>query len=420
MKLMFYVIALTFTALAQTQVWPESLTLRVQEKNVQFRFLPQATGAPVYIHPWLGTKALQVGTRVLVKHEKALKLANLRHHLIVSSAVVFELEAYYWSVMETQSPLASLALVQQLQSLPGIVMAEPDLLQIRLGTQGGETGRLPMPPPKPVRQQLSIEQWPATPGAEVTLAVIDSAFGLADPALQPFLPKLHYDIDQRRPLPLEPSEIAVNGYDSFHGDATLATLWSRHPDTQGLAFAADAVLLRRDTNWTSDILVALQLAYLSQADLILAAWTLPLTQQALSDALTFVAENGRQGKGTLLIAAAGNFRENLNQSFSLAAQPQVLTVNAESQGTVWPVIGEPIATQVPVPYLTFSQETGRYSLTFSNTSAAATAVAGVLAAVLGEQPALTAADLHRLVRQYSQPVFDAQGLMQHFQRAAQH
>ncbi|MDO6704979.1 S8/S53 family peptidase [Photobacterium sp. 1_MG-2023] len=420
MKRMFSVIALTFAALAQAHVWPESLTLRVMDKNVQFRLLSQAVGAPVYMHPWLGTKALQVGTRVLVKHEKSLKLPDLRHSLIVSSAVVFELKVYYWSVAETQSPQATLALVQQLQGFPGIVMAEPDLLQIRLGTQGGGTGRLPRTSPQPVRQQLNIDQWPATPGAAVTLAVIDSAFGLADPALQPFFPELHYDIDQRRPLPLEPSEIAVHGYDSFHGDATLATLWSRHPDTQGLAFAADAVLLRRDTNWTSDILMALQLAYLSQADLILAAWTLPLTQQALSDALTFLAEHGRQGKGTVLVAAAGNFRENLNHSFSLAAQPQVLTVNAESQGTVWPVMGEPIATQVPVPYLTFSAKTGRYSLTFSNTSAAATAVAGVLAAVLGEQPALTAADLHRLVRQYSQPVFDAQGLMAHFQRSAQH
>ncbi|QUJ66494.1 hypothetical protein KDD30_09975 [Photobacterium sp. GJ3] len=393
--------------------WPASLSVLYQGKPVVLRLVETVSAQPIYSHTLLGNQGLRVGNRLLVRHQKQFNF-NDRFDGQYETSIVFELEDRFWSMIVTAGAEDSLELLKQLQTTSGIELVEPDFLQVRLFRQPQDTV-LPQTAGRPVREQLGVNQWPEKAGQAVNIAVIDAAFSLADAALQPINVKLHYDVDNRHPLPFEASTIAESGFDTMHGDANLATIWSKKAGYTGLAPDANAILLRRDRNWTSEILIALQLAFLSHADIVQAAWILPFTQQALSDALTFLNENGRNGKGTVIVAASGNRKHDLDQSFSLAAQPQVLAVNAESQGRSWPVVGRTIASQVPVPYQVYSNVTGEYSLTYSNTSAATAATTGVLAAVLSVDPLLSAQQLSQLVRQYSQPVLQAQSLMQRVQ-----
>ncbi|WP_205576818.1 S8/S53 family peptidase [Photobacterium salinisoli] len=351
--------------------------------------------------------------RVLFRHSKTLDLDLVKALSGRRFARVFELEKACWSVVLTQSASESLALIEQLRRTEGITLAEPDWLQVRLYRDSGNSP-VSRAPAAAVRQQLSLTSWPEHAGRGVKIAVIDSAFSLSDPMLDSMPVEMHYDIDNRRALPVKP-EPALLESDTLHGDASLATIWSRHPDYPGIAPDASAILLRRDKNWTSDILMSLQLSYLTGADLVQAAWTLPFTQQALTEALDYLSYRGRQGKGTVIVAAAGNHADHLDDGFSLAAQPQVLTVNAVSQEVKWPVTGSHIVSYVEVPYQVYASATGKYSLVYSNSSAATAAMTGVLAAVLSVQPSLSASQLAQLVRQYSQPALNAQSMMHHVQ-----
>ncbi|WP_330960633.1 S8 family serine peptidase [Photobacterium sp. 53610] len=397
------------------KIWPASLTVQYQGQPVRLSFEKLQQDEPVYSHPAMGNAGLRLSHRVLFRHDKSLNFNQLDALKGRRVARVFELESVYWSVVLTQGAADSLSLVESLRHADGVTLAEPDFLQVRLH-RNREPVFSPSVQAKAVRTQLSLTHWPAQAGAGMRVAVIDAAFSLSDPTLQPMSVLFHYDVDHRRELPLNAKALAAFQFDTLHGDGDLAMIWSRHPDFTGLAPDASAILLRRDKNWTSDILIALQLAFLKEADLIQAAWTLPFTQQALTDALLMLKAQGRHGKGLVVVAAAGNQSQNLDANFALAAQPQVLAVNAVSAGTQWPATGRNLATAVEVPYQVYSSATQTYSLAYSNTSAATAATTGVLAAVLSVQPTLTAAQLHHLVRQFSQPVLDAQSLMQHVQR----
>ncbi|MEI8595200.1 S8/S53 family peptidase [Photobacterium sp. Hal280] len=393
--------------------WPASITMMYQGQPLALTLSSLRQGEPVYTHSALANKGLKLGQRVLFRHRKSLDLDRVTALSGRRFARVFELDKACWSVVLTQSASESLALIEQLRRTGGITLAEPDLLQVRLYRDSGNSP-VSRAPAAAVRQRLSLTTWPEHAGRGVKIAVIDSAFSLSDSKLESMSVEMHYDIDHRQALPMKPDPVLLES-DTLHGDASLATIWSRHPDYPGLAPDASAILLRRDKNWTSDILMSLQLAYLTEADLVQAAWTLPFTQQALTEALDYLSDHGRQGKGTVIVAAAGNHAEYLDHGFSLAAQPQVLTVNAVSQTVKWPVTGSHIASYVEVPYQVYVRATGKYSLVFSNSSAATAAMTGVLAAVLSVQPSLSARQLGQLVRQYSQPALNAQSMMQHVQ-----
>lgn len=393
--------------------WPASISIMYQGHPLALTLYSLQQGEPVYTHSALANKGLRLGQRVLFRHSKTLDLDQVKALSGRRFARVFELEKACWSVAISQSASESLSLIEQLRRTEGITLAEPDFLQVRLYRDNGNSSAS-RTAATAVRQQLSLTAWPEDAGRGIKIAVIDSAFSLSDPMLDSMAVEIHYDIDNRRALPVKPDP-ALLALDTLHGDASLAAIWSRHPDYPGIAPDAGAILLRRDKNWTSDILMSLQLSYLAGADLVQAAWILPFTQQALAEALDYLSYHGRQGKGTVIVAAAGNHADHLDNGFSLAAQPQVLSVNAVSQGVKWPVTGSHIASYVEVPYLVYSSATGKYSLVYSNTSAATAAMTGVLAAVLSVEPSLSAKQLGQLVRQYSQPVLNAQNMIHHVQ-----
>ncbi|KKD00992.1 S8/S53 family peptidase [Photobacterium halotolerans] len=393
--------------------WPATISMMYQGQPISLTLYSLQQDEPVYTHSALANKGLRLGQRVLFRHSRNLDLEQVSALSGRRFARVFELEQACWSVVLTPSARESLALIEQLRRTEGITLAEPDLLQVRLYRDSGNS---PVTQAKAnaVRQQLLLTTWPEHAGRGVKIAVIDSAFSLSDPMIESMSVEIYFDIDNRRTLSVKPDPALLES-DTLHGDASLATIWSRHPDYPGIAPDASAILLRRDKNWTSDILMSLQLSYLAGADLVQAAWTLPFTQQALTEALDYLSNHGRQGKGTVIVAAAGNHAEHLDNGFSLAAQPQVLTVNAVSQALKWPVTGHQIASYVEVPYQVYASATGTYSLAYSNTSAATAAMTGVLAAVLSVQPSLSARQLSQLVRHHSQPVFRAQSMMQSVQ-----
>lgn len=396
---------------AEARQWPASLVLPYRQQAITFSLLDERQGSPVYGHPLLKHHGLLLSNRLLVKHAPSVALDSIALLQGLDAVEVFATQQAQWHLVLTTGPQQTLLLYQQLQRHPNILAVEPDVLQIRVSRDGNYDAEIwQLQAPASVRHALNIAQWPDFAGRGVTIAVVDHGFRLQDPSLNHMPLKLHYDIAQLRALPSQRAQLSALIPDGTHGDSVVSVLWSRHPDFMGLAPYADAVLLQRSLNWTSDILIAFYMAKIAGAAVVECAWTLPFTPQSLTDALVDLTQSGRQGLGVAIVVSAGNQMMSLDHGFTLANQAEVIAVNGFSGNRVWPVTGRNIVTAVPVPYLTYQEAADDYRGIFSGTSAAAAALSGIIAVQLALQPELTLVQLKSALQRHTHTVLDVNAL----------
>lgn len=236
-------------------------------------------------------------------------------------------------------------------------------------------------------------------GQGVRVAVIDSGVDQRAPALQGLQLLARFDAD----ADLEPGHLRSDM--EAHASGVAGLILGRavaRPDGgtfEGVAPEAGLIDIRLQSGWTSSLVMALGMAHQAQADVINCSFQLPWLPDPVALLIDALAREGRQGKGAVVVVAAGNRAESLNGRNNLANHPAVLAVTAsDHQGhTGWTASGRDVFLNAPGDLL--SPGLGADYQTLGSTSAAAAVVSGVSALLLAARPRSTLAQVRQWLAQ---------------------
>jgi len=364
-------------------------------------------------------EAIMVSNQLIVKTEKSISkdMAIQFHSQIVGVKLLFSgLHNNYYLVDVADSAMLSNVL-STLKQHQAVSLVQPDLLQIanhvgrtssRLDTDRENIRKqrlkrrksralqrkkinLNDAPPLTLSTYLKLLALPLAlqqnRGQGVKVAIIDDGFDLGHRALNHVNPTFSYDVSNSR-LSAE-SEFS---HDS-HGTKVAGIIFAddKQHRVVGIAPQAQLIALRHVDTWTSKTMLSFQLAHLAQADIINCSWLAPRLMQPVAEIINELAMNGRNGKGTIIVFAAGNQGVEIFPNSNEASLDAAIVVGAHDSNfarlknsNFGPTIdvttyGGKVLTTFP------DNKIGR----FSNTSLASAVVTGIVARILSTEPQLS-------------------------------
>ena len=282
---------------------------------------------------------------------------------------------------------------KKFEAQSNILLVQPDILQIKTKAESEANKSIQV---APYFSSLGIKSyWQKSKGEGINIAVIDDGFDLTHPDLKHLTPIFSYDAETRQQV------AAPLSRKDKHGTKVAGIIFAAHNKIgiDGLAPKANLIAIRQPDTWTSNTLLSFQLAKLANADIINCSWHSNWLLEPISDIVNDLAENGRDGKGTAVIWAAGNKGIELTRNYHEAAIESAITigaVNSQYQKMTFSNFGQAIDV---FSYGDTAQTTivpnrrGREYGNFSGTSLAAAVTSGLAALVLAQQPKLTLAQL---------------------------
>jgi subtilisin family serine protease len=232
------------------------------------------------------------------------------------------------------------------------------------------------------------ELWEKTKGKGIKIAVIDDGFDLKHDEFKNTKLSFSYDATEQS-LNSQPKESI-----DTHGTKIAGVIFANHDKkgVEGIAPEAELIAIRQPDTSTSKTLLSFQIANLSKADIINCSWNSPQLMQPIEDVVNDLAKNGREGKGTAVIFAAGNKGIEITTNSTEASIDSAIVVGASNLIGKKPLkfsnkgasvdllsFGMPIQTTLP---------DNKYG-TFAATSLAASITSGVCALLLSQNPELT-------------------------------
>lgn len=227
-------------------------------------------------------------------------------------------------------------------------------------------------------------------GRGVTLAVLDS--GVA--------PDATFGLGRLRTLDIGLGTAPAGGSEGGHGTAVAALAAGMAPDAPGVAPAADVLSIRvADDSGKSDLFTVSQ-GILAAVDAGAKVINVSLGGYQTGDILNQAIDYATQ-HGAVIVASAGN--DQAAQLAWPAADPRVVSVgavDAVEQQVLFSNSGPQLKLTAP-GYGVQTAWTDGQRVLMDGTSASAPIVAGAIAAVLSQDPSLSAADAARIVQQYA-------------------
>ncbi len=232
------------------------------------------------------------------------------------------------------------------------------------------------------------ELWKKSKGKGVKIAVIDDGFDLNHKEFENLKVNFTYDATQRT--------LDISSKDTLdtHGTKIAGVLFAKHDSqgVEGIAPEADLIAIRQPDTWTSNTILSFYGARLSKADIINCSWNSPQLMQPIADVVNEIAKNGRIGKGTAVIFAAGNKGIEIKPNSTEASIESAIVVGASNLMAKKPLkfsnrgesvdllsFGRPVKTTLP---------NNKYG-SFGGTSLAASIVSGISALILSQNPQFT-------------------------------
>lgn len=224
--------------------------------------------------------------------------------------------------------------------------------------------------------------WKSSKGEGVTVAVIDDGFNLAHPSLRP----------QRQPQRQQVTS-QKSSNERHHGTLVATSLFSLHqaPFQFGIAPNAQFVPLPLGQTYTSDLIELFAAAKSNHVDIINLSWVLPLVTQPLTAVIEDLSIHGRQNKGIIMVAAAGNTLPEFKGVLSLAGIESIIVANGIRTRNSKPMManGDYIDIGAPSSFLTNHPVNVNSTIKFSGSSAATAFISGLAALALARCPLMT-------------------------------
>jgi len=315
----------------------------------------------------------------------------------------------YLSVeLKTANSVSSV--LKELQKNSAVYLVQPDILQLKQNASASSVNNDAVR--QPYLEQLGITKlWNRTKGDGVRVAIIDDGIDLTHPALAKVHSEFLYDT-QSHQLSAQP-HAAIDS----HGTQVAGVIFATQVDNtfQGIAPDAQLIAIRQPDSWTSNTLLAFQLAALAKADVINCSWTTPFLLEPIADVVNDLTTYGRNGKGIAVVFSAGNEGVPIAQLNTEATINSAITVGAlDAQGVMLASSNYGIGVDVSV-YGAGVKSTANQSLyhSFSGTSLSAAIVSGLAALLISEQPEIHLNLLEQKIQQHTQLASTADAVDSH-------
>lgn len=246
------------------------------------------------------------------------------------------------------------------------------------------------------------QAWNITQGANVNVAVLDQGIFKTHIDLHSNIHPLSYNTETNT----SPSQLF--GDHGTHCAGTIAAIKDNNIQVVGvsplsklmdvsnsLAGTPNSRMKRADgINW----------AWQNGADIISNSWGSGVQYQVIDDAINNALQNGRNGKGTIIVFATGNSYGAV--SYPANSNPNILSVGAmTSSGTRSSFSNFGTQLDVVAPGSSILSTTpNNQTASWDGTSMATPHVAGVAALILSVNPCLTAQQVRDIIEQTAQKV----------------
>lgn len=354
------------------------------------KFRTGLAGEPLRLYAHGPTLALAVGRGIVFKVRGDVSREHVQRRFPGLRALNVLAELGEERIIRGEAADAD-ALMPMLARLRGdamVVWAQPDVLKVE---HGGAPDLLIQPTYDlagySLRQDLQLDAaWRIATGKGVRVAIIDAGIDLSHPGLAGVAVSFAYDTESRS------ADVSPRRKGDRHGELVAGVVFANGADGAPRGIAPDAALIaiRLASTWTSDIVLAFQAAYLAGADVINCSWDDPLVLQPVVEVVQQIVRKGRNGRGALIVVAAGNRALDTSARPSLANRPEVIAVTALDH-TDRPIaaLGRGIDIAAPSMLPTLGTSTDAQPAYLGKTSAAAPVVSASLALMLSADPSLT-------------------------------
>ena len=262
------------------------------------------------------------------------------------------------------------------------------------------------------------DQFKKYTGKGIKVAIIDDGLDVTHEDLQGAIIK-SYDLSTKT------ANVAHTYAYENHGTAVTGIIAARvnRKGIQGVASQAEVIFLKyKEEMSDSETIELFTKAEEFGADIINCSWGTGDVSQAVKEKIVDLAKNGRDGKGTIIVFAAGNDDKDMGNDES--AIPEVISVGATDKDNLrasYSSYGKNLDVVSPGGYylgITTLDDMGSKgeasidenyllyndSKAFVGTSAAAPTVSGVIALMLEKNPNLTRAKVENILKNSSDKI----------------
>ncbi|WP_102796034.1 S8 family peptidase [Bowmanella denitrificans] len=357
-----------------------------------------------------GEVEFRISNRVVIKALPSLsqsEIARLDRN-VVSITELYLAKDFNYLMIELTSPEHLTQIIDLLELHPKVLLAQPDILQLnRLSGLDRDIRRNETM----VSEQIgvSVENTSMPQHAEpdlhilpereaVRVAIIDDGFDLTHPEFTSTKVAFQYDTETRTldASPKLPQD--------SHGTRIAGILFADRNgnEVEGLIPGATLIAIRQPNTWTSQTLLAFQVARLAGADVINCSWHSEWLLEPVRDVVHDLATSGREGKGIAVVFAAGNDGIVLAPNLHEASIEEAIVIGAKTKSGVkarysnW---GESVDGYLDGSSYLSTANKGGFSK-INGTSLAAARASGVIAELLATHPEMTLVDIERHIRNY--------------------
>jgi len=257
-------------------------------------------------------------------------------------------------------------------------------------------------------------------GKDIKIAVIDDGLDVTHEDLNNSIIQT-YDI-------LTKSQNVAHTYQSdYHGTAITGIIAARknNKGIQGIASESQIIFLKyKPTMRDSETIELFKKAEEFGADIINCSWGTNDVSESVKEVIQDIAKNGRDGKGIIVVFAAGNNNQDMGNDES--SIPEVISVGSSSENnsrawysnfgknldliapggedigiTTLDVMGENGIAILDENYILYDD-----NFAFKGTSASAPIVSGIIALLLEKNESLTRKEIEELLHKQSDKIGD--------------
>lgn len=330
-------------------------------------------------------QVVEITNRLIVKASKDLAATAIQSLVDQSTSIssLYDLQhSRYW-LLKVSSINDLAETIKQLQRSHTIELVQPDIQQITIKTERRGFDR----EQRVKRHYFEMLGLPANGklGRGVAVAVIDDGFDFTHSSLSQVDISFKYDTESRSltASPVLPQDT--------HGTQVAGVIFSKGGVVEGVAPKASMIAIRQPNTWTSETLLSFQLAKLNKADVINCSWHTNVLLEPIADVVNDLATNGREGKGAVVVFAAGNEGEIVHPGMSEASIDAAFVIGSSTlkgKRKKFSNFGASVDFYVYGGGYKTTSVDGKYNV-FGGTSLSSAIMSGLVANIISNDPGIS-------------------------------